>query len=41
MNKNLIKIYHLVIITSLILGLSACGYKGSPKYVESTTQASK
>lgn len=41
MSKNIIKFFHVIIISSLILGFSACGYKGPPKYMDSSTQASK
>ena len=32
--KNLISIFHGVIIASLLLGVSGCGYKAAPYYID-------
>ncbi len=32
--NNLARIFHLLIITIFLLGLSACGHKAPPFYVE-------
>lgn len=39
MSKNIIKFFHILIISGFILVSSGCGYKGPPKYVPSTTES--
>jgi predicted small lipoprotein YifL len=38
MSKNIIKFFHAVIITAFLLGVTGCGYKGDPVYVDDSKQ---
>lgn len=38
---SLAKNYHVVIIASLLLSISACGYRGAPYYVEQVPAGDK
>lgn len=38
---NLTGVFHAIIITMFLLGLSGCGYKDDPYYQEETPQSDK
>jgi len=41
MRKYIINFFHAFIIAGILLSFSACGYKGSPTYVEKKSEVSK